>query len=529
MRLQTKLMLLICSLLIIVIVALTGTFHHLWTTSLKNKIGTEAIHLAKTIASLHDIRQAFDSDNPTAIVLPIVERIRMETGAQFIVVGDRQGIRVAHPLADRIGKPMVGGDNEAVFQGKSIISDAWGSMGRSLRGKVPIYDMDHKLVGVVSVGFLMEEISQEAVAYQTYMVILALLAIFLGGLGSIYITRNVKRSIHGLEPAAIGRLYREKETLIESIKEGIIAVNETGQITTINQAAFELMGLRERQLIGAHIYELFPQTCLMQVIQSGHAQYNVDMKIADKVLVANRVPIVDEHNQVIGAVSSFRSKSDLYALTEQLSQLRNYADGLRAQTHEYSNKLHLIAGLIQLESYQEALDVISKESDIHESFTQFMMRELPDPIIGGLLIGKFNRAHEMGVNLVMDPASCFKDVPAQIDRFKLVTIIGNLLDNALEAVLQNECEDKLVHVMITDWGQEVMIEIEDNGVGIPNDVGEHIYRLGFTTKAGEHRGFGLILVKQAVEELRGILMYHAREDAQGTVFTVIIPKMNDTG
>lgn len=523
MRLQTKLMLLICTLLTIVIVAITMTFQQLWITSLKRQIGTEALHLAKTIAAMKEIRNAFDSKRPTDIVLPIVESIRVDTSAEFIVVGDRNGIRIAHPLADRIGKPMVGGDNEPVFNGQAIISEAHGSMGPSLRGKAPIYNEQGALVGVVSVGFLMEEIFADASPYQIRIVLIALIVLGVGIVGSIFITRNVKRSIHGLEPEQIGRLYQEKETVLESVREGIIAVNKQGYITIMNQAAFELMGIRERRLTGTHITSIFPKTQLIDVIDTGISQHDVDMKIGDRMLLTNRVPILNEEQRVIGAVASFRNKSDLYQLTEQLSQLRNYADGLRAQTHEYSNTLHLIAGLIHLESYQEALDVISKESDIHQSFVQFIMQEISEPIVGGLLIGKFNRANEVGVQLYIDPSSSFKHVPEHIDRYKLVTIVGNLIDNAIEAVQSVE-GDKQIFVTLTDWGKEIMIEVEDTGAGIPDEVGERIFSLGFTTKIGEHRGFGLVLVKESVEDLNGVMMYQTKEDKQGTVFTIVIPK-----
>ncbi|MBD8500153.1 ATP-binding protein [Paenibacillus arenosi] len=528
MRLQTKLMLLICTLLSIVIIGLSWTFHAMWMSTMKTQAGEEALRLAKVIANMDQVKQAFEKDNPTAIILPLVEQIRLQTEAEFIVVGDEKGIRIAHPVADRIGKPMVGGDNDAVFRGEAIISEAVGSLGASLRGKAPIIDHNNRIIGVVSVGFLKKDIKEEVLPYQLAISGLAALAILLGVGGAVIITKNVKKSIHGLEPVEIGRLYQEKQTLLESIREGIIAINEKGYITTMNPAAFELMGLQPQDITGVPITTLFPQTTLMEVIESKRSQYDVEFTIGDRDLVANRVPILNSRNQVIGAVSSFRNKSDMFMLTEQLSQLRNYADGLRSQTHEFSNKLHLIAGLIQLESYSEALDLIAKESNMHQNFMHFMMEEIPDPIVAGLLIGKFNRAHEVNVELQVDAASSFKNVPEYVDRNKLVTIIGNLIDNALEAVHQME-QERLIRVFLSDTGNELMIEVEDSGSGIPPAYGDNIFNLGFTTKIGEHRGFGLSLVKQAVEQLGGMIHYHTREEGLGAVFVVIIPKESSMG
>ncbi|WP_051217322.1 ATP-binding protein [Paenibacillus assamensis] len=528
MRLQTKLMLLICTLLSIVIIGLSWTFQAMWMSTMKTQAGEEALRLAKVIANMDQVKQAFQKDNPTAVILPLVEQIRLQTEAEFIVVGDENGIRIAHPVPDRIGKPMVGGDNDAVFRGEAIVSEAVGSLGASLRGKAPIFDDNNRIIGVVSVGFLKKDIREAVLPYQLAISGLAALAILLGVGGAVIITKNVKKSIHGLEPVEIGRLYQEKKTLLESIREGIIAINEKGYITTMNPAAFELMGLQPQDMTGISITSLFPQTTLIDVIESRSSQYDVEFTIGDRRLVASRVPIFNSRNQVIGAVSSFRNKSDMFMLTEQLSQLRNYADGLRSQTHEFSNKLHLIAGLIQLESYSEALDLIAKESNMHQNFMHFMMKEIPDPIVAGLLIGKFNRAHEVNVELQVDAASSFQNVPEHVDRNKLVTIIGNLIDNALEAVHQMEHE-RLIRIFLSDTGNELMIEVEDSGVGIPAEYGNNIFNLGFTTKVGEHRGFGLSLVKQAVEQLGGMIHYHAREEGSGAVFVVIIPKKSSVG
>lgn len=159
------------------------------------------------------------------------------------------------------------------------------------------------------------------------------------------------------------------------------------------------------------------------------------MLINGQEVVVNRVPVFNRKQEVIGAVASFRNKSELFRLAEELSQVKRFAEGLRAQTHEYSNKLYVISGLIQLESYQEAVEMISRESDVHQNLIQFIMREIPDPVIGGLLIGKYNRAQELKIQFEIDRESSFRDVPGWIDKDLLVTIIGNLADNAWKLIL----------------------------------------------------------------------------------------------
>jgi two-component system CitB family sensor kinase len=203
--------------------------------------------------------------------------------------------------------------------------------------------------------------------------------------------------------------------------------------------------------------------------------------------------------------------------------VKRYTEALRSQTHEYSNKLYTIYGLIQLESYQEAMDIITHETDVHQNLIHFLLKEIPDPIIGGILIGKFNRANELKVSLEIDKESTFKDIPSGISRNHLVTIIGNLIDNALEAVLAASHDNKKVKVYLTDAGKSLMIVIEDNGVGIAKEAADQLFEVGFSTKHEVGRGFGLAIVKQAVQQLQGQISFRSHQQG-GAVFTVVIPK-----
>ncbi|TJY39608.1 sensor histidine kinase [Cohnella pontilimi] len=523
MRLQTKLILLTCTLTFTIIVAMSLTFQQMWMSTYKEQLGEKALHLAKTVAAIPDLQDAFDDANPSKTIQPLVEEIRSQTDAEFIVVGNRDGIRYSHPVPSRIGQTMVGGDNGPVFEGKSIVSEATGTLGLSLRGKTPIYGDNGEIIGVVSVGFLFEDINEEGVHLRNIIIWIALAALLLSAAGAAFIANKVKRSIFGLEPEDIGRLYQEKQAVLESIHEGIITVNAKGIITLVNPNALGFLGTDDKsEILGKHVLDVLPYSTLPEVIRTGEAEYDSEAIIGGHEVVVNRLPVKDPHGNVIGAVSSFRNKSELYLLTQQLRQMNQYADGLRAQTHEFSNKLHTISGLIQLESYQEAVEFIARESDKQSDLLKVILKEIPDPIIGGLLLGKINRARELKIRLNIDEGSTFRDVPSWIDRNAMVTILGNLLDNAMEAVMENDGE-KLVTVLLTDLGQDLIIEVEDNGPGIRADWSEHIFREGFSTKNGQKRGFGLALVKRAVDELGGSIEFHSGQ-AGGTRFSVALPK-----
>ncbi|UKS30800.1 sensor histidine kinase [Paenibacillus sp. HWE-109] len=528
MRLQTKLILIICSLLVFLVFSLGGIFYYLMKTALEEQIGTRALKVAETVASMPEIQHAFSLQDPSSIIQPIAEAVREKIDAEYIVVGNREGIRYSHPVLDRIGKEMVGGDNAPVLAGKSIISKAIGSLGPSLRGKAPVFGDQSQVIGIVSVGFLTEDIELVTDKYQTRIELISLLVLVVGLLGSVLIARNVRRSIHGLEPKEIGALYTEKKAILESIREGIIAVNQEGVITMANRYALQLLELPvTAKITGRHIEDVIPNTRLVEVVRTGQAEFDHEMLIGDHEVIVNRVPIIERKSSVTGAVSSFRSKSELYRLAEELSQVKRFAEALRAQTHEFSNKLYVISGLIQLESYQEAVELITREADVHQNWVQFIMREIPDPMIGGLLIGKFNHAQELKLTFEIDHESSFRDIPASMERNLLITIIGNLIDNAMEAVLaKGNHDDRYVKLFLTDLGDDLIIECEDRGIGISEETGGNVFVKGFSTKAGEHRGIGLALVQHAVGKLNGYITFHKNPEG-GTIFTVAIPKLTD--
>ncbi|MGO4787549.1 ATP-binding protein [Paenibacillus sp. 2KB_20] len=524
MRLQTRLILLIGTLLFAVIVALTFSFERLLITTLEKSIGASALKLAKAVAEMDVIQNAFEEENPSAIIQPVVEEIRLETDAEYIVIGNREGIRYAHPLADRIGKEMVGGDNGPVLKGMSIISKAIGSMGPSLRGKTPIYNDKNEIIGIVSVGILMKDIEISAQSYRNRVLFFAGISLILGCGGAIWISSSVKRSIHGLEPKEIGLLYQEKRAILETIHEGIIAVNREGIVTLANHTAMMLIDPKERRVItGQYVQDVIPGTRLLEVMQSGVAEKDQEMVINDHAVVVNRLPIYDHEHRIVGAVSSFRNKSELLRLTEELTQVKRYTEALRAQTHEYSNKLYTIYGLIQLESYQEAMDLITHETDVHQNLIQFLLQEIPDPIIGGILIGKFNRGSELKVKVEIDRSSSFKDIPGHISRNQLVAIIGNLIDNAMEAALGSKPENRWASVKLHDKGNQLMIEVSDSGSGIAEAGTDRLFERGYSTKGERNRGFGLSIVNGAIQQLHGTIACH-NSPVGGAVFTVKIPK-----
>ncbi len=351
---------------------------------------------------------------------------------------------------------------------------------------------------------------------------LTLLAMFL----SLWVLRGIftkKLNEVALMVKDISNVLNERMAVIESIREGLIAIDAQKRVTIINYAAaLMLKHIPPDKVLGKNITELFDATEMIEVLETKEPMYDAEITINNMEMVANIVPITDK-GKVIGAVSSFRKKDELYHLAKELSSVQKYSEMLRAQTHEFSNTLHTIAGLIQTEAYKEALELITKEAKTHEGFIKMLVNIVDDPLISAIIIGKYNYANELQIQFKLDKDSSMKDIPENIDRGKIITIIGNLLDNAFESVMKNKDKPKIVSLFMTDYGHDLIFEIEDSGSGISQEIADKIFQKGISSKKEKGSGIGLFLVAKKIKELNGEIDIDVSEMG-GASFTVIIPK-----
>ncbi|RNB53678.1 sensor histidine kinase [Brevibacillus gelatini] len=528
LSLQTRMILLITIGIILIISSVGAVFSSIVASSIEEQIGKRALSVAKIVAHDPELRGAFQSSSPSELIQPIAENVRLQTGAEFVVVGNRDGIRYSHPLPDRIGKSMVGGDNEpGLIYGQSYISKAIGSLGPSLRGKVPIRDDNGAVIGIVSVGFLLEDIEEAIDDYQEKVFLITLIALVCGIAFAIGLSRYLKRLTLGLEPEEIAALYVERNAVLESVREGIVAIDRNSEITMMNKAAIRILELPEEDIQRKHILDVLPDSRMPEVLETGEQQLDRETITSGKEIIVNRLPI-KLGDKIVGVVSSFRPKSEIDKLTSELSQVRRYADVLRAQTHEFHNLLYTISGLLQLGSVQEAIELITSETTAQEELLLFVARRIPDPMIGALLLGMHNRAKELKIQLVIDQDSHLKVLPAHINRQQVIVLLGNLLQNALEAVNDAAVSQKRVDVYLADTEEELLFEIADSGPGVPDEWREKIFAYGFSTKEGEDRGLGLAKVRGIAEEMGGYIVV-GKSDWGGALFTVSLPKEGRIG
>jgi len=496
--------------------------------SLYNEIGQRALMVAKTVAASPAVIQGIQERDIDALNA-LTRKMATTNEALFIVIGDHDAIRLAHPSSDRIGYSMADDDGDyghrALVEGEGYVARALGNLGESMRGKAPVFEPDSgNIIGIVSVGYSLRQVEATVQRYNFVLYGVLGVALLVSILAAVVIASRFKRAIFGLEPEEIASLFQERDATLQSVREGIIAINRDGIITTVNRAALTTLGLNtDTPVAGRPILEVLPESDLMSVMSSGIPDFDREVWLRNRQMVVNRLPM-RQGDDIIGVVASFRLRNELDQVSQQLTRIQQYADTLRSQTHEYSNKLHTIAGLIQLGAYNDALKLIGSEVSSHQTLIHLLLEAVPDPIIAGCLLGKHNRAREMGLQLEIDPGSQMADLPDNLPREQLVSVLGNLIDNALEATRRHTGANGRVQLSMTDLGQELIFEVEDQGPGIAPEVQDRIFEKGVTSKPGNEHGFGLHLVRQFLDTWGGSITVENLGDAGGSRFTLYLPK-----
>ncbi|MBW0147072.1 sensor histidine kinase [Marinobacter sp. CAU 1620] len=511
--------------------ALIGAFAGFYLSeSLYDEIGQRALMVAKTVAASPAIVEGI-RERELDDLNQLATRLAQTNEALFIVIGDQDALRLAHPDPSRIGHSMADDDGDdgrrALIGGEAYVDRALGSLGESMRGKAPVVDpASDSVIGIVSVGYAVDQVETTIQRYNFVLYGVVGLMLLVSIVAAIIIAGRFKRAIFGLEPEEIARLFQEREATLQSVREGIIAINREGIITTLNRTALKTLGLPpDTPLAGRPILEVLPESDLLPVLESGTPDFDREVWMRNRQMVVNRLP-VRQGAEIIGVVASFRLRDEVDQVSRQLTRIQQYADTLRSQTHEYSNKLHTIAGLIQIGATAEALSLIGSEVSDHQTLIHLLLEAVPDPVIAGCLLGKYNRAREMGLHLDIDPGSQMADIPAELPREQLVSVLGNLIDNALEATRRQTGEGGQVRLSMTDLGEDLIFEVEDQGAGIPEAERARIFQKGVSSKAGDAHGYGLHLVSQFLDRWGGSVTVDDLVSG-GSRFTLYLPKRPD--
>ncbi|MGB7606689.1 MAG: sensor histidine kinase [Lutisporaceae bacterium] len=527
LKLQTKIMLL---MIFVVFVSIFNTviFISYWRTNeIRKETETSIMSMSTIIANAPVIRQNLGNMDKQPAIQDYVDSIlESSKNIEIIVVADMNSIRYAHPQKEKVGKEFVGGDQKRVLeQGESYISEAVGTLGRQIRAFVPVFDDSDKQVGFVMVSKSIISYKQEINNALSIMIVSICIGLSVGAIGAFLLSNNIKKTLLGLEPDEITRLYLQRDSMLDAMHEGIIAIDQNNCITLVNNSAIKMLNLNIENIIGHDIQEVFPSCKLGDVMASGKAEYYSDHIINDTIVVINRVPIKNG-DKIVGAIATFSDRTKVNQLAEEITGVRQIVDALRATTHEFMNKLHTILGLIDLGEIAEAKKYIMSETEKHQKILSLVIRNIKNPSIAGLIIGKTSRANELGIIMKIDKESELSKNTGRIDSSVLITILGNLIENAMDVLKVSNTTPKKIDVLIKEYNDNVLIKIVDSGTGIKSEDIDRIFERGYSTKDGS-RGQGLFIVKDIVEALKGNIKVESIL-GQGSQFTVVLPKEDDT-
>jgi two-component system CitB family sensor kinase len=502
---------------VLLLAIVAGALLILWQArqELDRQYEQRALAVAESVAAIPSIQQALLAGDPSRFIESTAEALRHETGASYIVVANRQGIRFSHPNAALIGKP-IDESPATVLAGNTWVGVQRGTLGVSARGKAPIRS-GGQVIGMVSVGYLETSVGSHLLGELPMYGLGITVSLLLGIAGSLLLARRLKRQTLGLEPYEITGLLEEREASLHGIREGALATDRSGRITLANPEAIRLLALPP-DVLGKPVGQVLPPGRTADFVAGRLKDADELLLSGDKVVLARRRP-VEVRGEPIGHVITLLDTGELNDLSGGLG-VAGLTDALRAQAHEYSNRLHTIAGLIELGRPEEAMSLIEKASRADQQLSAALVEKVGDPVLSALLLSKAAVALERGIELEISSGTTV--AASRLPAHDLITLVGNLVDNALDAVA-GAAGERRVSVSVQTHDGQLAIQVRDTGPGVPPAILEKIFSEGFSTKPrmrGRPRGLGLALVLETVRRLGGEV--DVANDG-GAVFTVRVP------
>jgi len=523
LRLETKIIILVWSMIALSLFVANYLINKNLATIIESDISEKTMEIAQLTAISPIVVDALANNHSQNTLQQYCLQVAQMTKSLFVVVFDMNSMRIAHPDAEKIGQNIVGGDEQDVLTGKKYISKSKGTMGDSLRAFSPVYDENGKQLGAVVVGISLDNVQQVVDKSQKVIYFCTIFGLFIGALGSIILAHKIKNTLLGLEPFAIAHMVEERSAMLQSIREGIIAVDHQANITLINHEARRLLDLAGMQgdPVGKPVLQYIPNTHLDKILISGKAEYDQEQQLNGVNILTNRLPIrVNE--KIVGAISTFRDITEIRSLAEELTGVSSYVEALRAQAHEFMNKMQVVLGMINMECYDQLAEYVNRIASEHKVEINFVGRRIRDAVIAGFLLSKMSQARERGIDLILQEQSF---MPASRDlnvAHNLVAILGNILNNAFDS-MENSLR-KETTLLIQYENEELKIKVTDTGMGMDDGTARLIFNKGFSTK-DKNRGLGLGIVKANLELLQGTIEFFSSKE-KGTIFYINIPYSN---
>ncbi|MDJ0460729.1 sensor histidine kinase [Streptomyces sp. H27-C3] len=478
----------------------------------------QATATATAVANSPAVVEAARSDNPTPLLQPYADGLREETGVDFVVIMAPNGTRWTHPEPPQIGKTYLGRTDPAL-KGETFSETHVGVLGRSVRVVTPVLD-GGRITGLVSAGITVEKISAQLRQQVIALLGVASGALALGGLGTYVINARLRRHTHGMNAAELSRMHDYHQAALHAVREGLLMVDGQRRIALINDGGRELLGLGP-DAVGRPVAEMDLPAPLTGALLDPGARVDEVHLTADRVIVVNSRPV--SGGEQSGTVVTLRDHTELQALSGELDSERGFTQALRSQAHEAANRLHTVVSLIELGRADEAVDFATAELELAQVLTDQVVGAVGEPVLAALLLGKAAQANERGLTLVLDEHSRIDDglLPRTLPARDLVTILGNLIDNAMDAAQGSDGARVTVTARTDEHGDELLLRVSDTGPGVEPAAADAVFARGWSTKS-PGRGLGLALVRQAVHRGRGTVVL-AEGPCGGAEFTVRLP------
>ncbi len=470
----------------------------------------EVTAVAETIAHSPTVIEALRTEDPGPLLQPYAEATRIATGTDFVVVMAPDRTRFTHPTPALIGKPFAGSVDDALAGGV-VVEEYRGSLGDSVRTVVAVVEPGSATVlGMVSVGITTAAINRTLLAQLPLVATATGAALLAAAAGAALLSRRLRRQTHGLGPAEMTRMYEYYDAVLHAVREGLVVVDRAGRVELINDEARRLLGVPPDGPAD------LPAE-VAGVIAERRPTVDEPVLIGDRVLVASRRETRFE-GRTLGTVLTLRDHTELRALTGELDSVRGLTEALRAQAHEAANRLHTVLTMVELGRTEEAIALATAELALAQQLTDQVVGAVQEPALAALLLGKSAQAGERGVELTVDERSSLRGEP--LPSRDLLTVVGNLVDNALEAVAGVELPRR-VRVLVRHAAGEVLVRVTDNGPGLSAEQDAADFRRGWSTKGAGH-GVGLSLVRQVADRYGGSYAISPAPGG-GAVSTVRLP------
>lgn len=479
---------------------------------------SRAASIAETVAGVPAIRACMATSGPgcAKTVQGFATTTEQQTDASYVVIIGMDRVRYSHPnpglIGQQVEEPIVTGDGRVHLRVDN------GSTGPSANARAPLYGPTGAMVGEVSVGISESSVANEMWHELPSFAVWFAIALGIGAVASWALARRLKNRTFGLELEEIARLLQEREATLHGIREGVVALGEDGRITVVNDEAQRLLHLPVGA-VGSRLDDVLPEGRLRDVLAGGTKQDDI-VFTDDFCLVINRMSVIFG-GRPQGAVVTLRDRTELAGLLRELDGERSLTESLRAQQHEFANRMHAVAGLLELGRNDEARSYVTEIRGTAAEFDNTLRSHIAAPQIVGLLLGKAAEASERGIELVISPETWLGDLPSKVQA--LTTIVGNLVDNAFDALAAVTAARRVI-VEIIDEPTVLTVTVCDNGPGVPAGGEQLIFQDGYTTKpsaGGGRGGLGLVLVQRLVTRLHGSIDV---SEGPGAQFTVRLPK-----